>query len=133
MLAVADLVVSATLVAVTVTLADATIGDGAVCTINALSPSVHSGESAMNYGRKGHIKGSNNVPYAALLGADGAYRDDEGLRELFAAVGAFDRAKVICYCSFKIFGQIPVGDQLPTRLAVIHAEQTAFNVEDGCG
>lgn len=74
------------------------IGDGAVCTINALSPSVHSGESAMNYGRKGHIKGSRNVPYAALLNADGTYRDDAELRSLFAAVGALERPRVICYC-----------------------------------
>lgn len=35
----------------------AAIDDGAVCTINALSAGVHSGEAAMNYGRKGHIKG----------------------------------------------------------------------------
>lgn len=76
----------------------AAIDDGAVCTINALSPSVHSGESAMNYGRKGHIKGSRNVPYAALLNDNGTYRDDRDLRAMFAAVGAFERARVICYC-----------------------------------
>lgn len=76
----------------------AAVGDGGVCTINALAPSVHAGEGATNYGRKGHIKGSTNVPYAALLGPDGAYRDDAALRELFTAVGAFDRPKVICYC-----------------------------------
>lgn len=74
------------------------VGDGAVCTINALSPSVHSGESAMNYGRKGHITGSRNVPYAALLNADGTYRNDAELRALFDAVGAFERPRVICYC-----------------------------------
>lgn len=74
------------------------VGDGAVCTINALSPSVHAGEGATNYGRKGHIKGSHNVPYAALLNADGSYRDDDQLRELFAAVGALERPRVICYC-----------------------------------
>ena len=49
----------------------AAVDDGGVCTINALSPSVHSGESATNYGRKGHIEGSRNVPYAALLNPDG--------------------------------------------------------------
>jgi thiosulfate/3-mercaptopyruvate sulfurtransferase len=76
----------------------AAVGDGAVCTINALGPSVHAGEGATNYGRKGHIKGSTNVPYAALLGPDGAYRDDGALRALFTAVGAFDRPRVICYC-----------------------------------
>jgi thiosulfate/3-mercaptopyruvate sulfurtransferase len=76
----------------------AAIGDGAVCTINALSPSVHSGESAMNYGRKGHIKGSRNVPYAALLRDDGTYRSDGELRALFDAIGAFERPRAICYC-----------------------------------
>ena len=76
----------------------AAIGDSAVCTINALSPSVHSGESTVNYGRKGHIKGSRNVPYAALLGPDGAYRGDDELRELFSAIGAFGRPRAICYC-----------------------------------
>lgn len=76
----------------------AAIDDGAVCTINALSPSMHSGEAAANYGRKGHIKGSRNVPYAALLNADGTYRDDKALRELFDAVGALQRPRVICYC-----------------------------------
>jgi len=76
----------------------AAIGDRTVCTINALSPSVHSGESSMSYGRKGHIKGSHNVPYAALLKEDGTYRDDVELRKLFTAVGAFERSRVICYC-----------------------------------
>jgi thiosulfate/3-mercaptopyruvate sulfurtransferase len=76
----------------------ASVGDGQVCTINALSPSLHSGESATNYGRKGHIAGSRNVPYAALLADGGVYRDDAGLRELFTAVGALERPRVICYC-----------------------------------
>ena len=76
----------------------AAIGDGAVCTINALSPGVHSGEAAISYGRKGHIKGSVNVPYAALLDEDGRYRSDAELRELFDGVGALGRPKVICYC-----------------------------------
>jgi thiosulfate/3-mercaptopyruvate sulfurtransferase len=76
----------------------AAVGDGAVCTINALSPSVHSGESATNYGRKGHVAGSRNVPYAALLNADGSYRSDDELRTLFDAVGALTRPRVICYC-----------------------------------
>ena len=76
----------------------AAIGDGAVCTINALSPGVHSGEAAMNYGRKGHIKGSHNVPYAALLREDGTWRADEDLRALFEDIGALGRGRVICYC-----------------------------------
>ena len=74
------------------------IGDGAVCTINALSASVHSGAAPVTYGRKGHIKGSRNVPYAALLNPDGTFRPDEALSPLFEAVGAFERPRVICYC-----------------------------------
>lgn len=74
------------------------IDDGAVCTINALSPGVHSGEAAMNYGRKGHIKGSRNVPYAALLREDGTWRADEDLRALFEDADALGRDRVICYC-----------------------------------
>ncbi|WP_374569899.1 sulfurtransferase [Phenylobacterium sp.] len=76
----------------------AAIEDGGVCTINALSPGVHSGEAATNYGRKGHIKGSRNVPYAALLKDDGTWRDEAELRPLFEAAGAFERPRAICYC-----------------------------------
>jgi thiosulfate/3-mercaptopyruvate sulfurtransferase len=76
----------------------AAVGDGAVCTINALSPSVHRGEGGTNYGRKGHIKGSRNVPYAALLADDGTFRGEDELQVLFAAVGALERPRVICYC-----------------------------------
>jgi thiosulfate/3-mercaptopyruvate sulfurtransferase len=76
----------------------AAIGDGAVCTINALSAAVHSGEAATNYGRKGHIAGSRNVPYASLLGPDGTFLDDAALRARFEASGAFERSRVICYC-----------------------------------
>lgn len=76
----------------------AAIGDGAICTINALAPSVHSGEAAHSYGRKGHIKGSRNVPYASLLNADGTYRSEAELRALFATTGALETPQVICYC-----------------------------------
>ena len=76
----------------------AAVGDGAVCTINALSPGVHSGESKMSYGRKGHIAGSRNVPYAALLNEDGTWRSDDELRPHYEGVGAFERARAICYC-----------------------------------
>lgn len=76
----------------------AAIDDAAVCTVNALPAGVHSGEADVNYGRKGHIKGSRNVPYAALLDADGLYRSDEELRALFEGVGALQRPRVIVYC-----------------------------------
>ena len=73
-------------------------GDGGVCTINALPPAVHSGEAEVSYGRRGHIRGSCNVPYGSLLDERGAFRPDEELRPLFEAVGAFERPRVICYC-----------------------------------
>jgi thiosulfate/3-mercaptopyruvate sulfurtransferase len=76
----------------------AAIDDGGTCTINALSPSLHSGESPVSYGRKGHIKGSRNVPYAALLAEDGTFKPDAELRPLFERVGALGRERVICYC-----------------------------------
>jgi thiosulfate/3-mercaptopyruvate sulfurtransferase len=76
----------------------AAVGDGDVCTINALSPSVHAGEAPANYGRRGHIAGSRNVPYAALLGPDGTYKDDAALRALFEGIGATARPRAICYC-----------------------------------
>ena len=74
------------------------IGDGAVCTINALPAAVHSGTADINYGRKGHIKGSTNVPYANLLREDGTWRGDDELRPHFQKVGAFERKRAICYC-----------------------------------
>lgn len=76
----------------------ASIGSGSVCTINALSRSVHTGESETSYGRKGHIEGSANVPFAALVNRDGTYRAPAELRANFEAVGAFAKRRVIFYC-----------------------------------
>lgn len=74
------------------------IGDEAVCTLNALTAPVHAGTAELNYGRKGHIKGSVNVPYPSLLNADGTYRPMAELRTSFEAVGALVKPRVICYC-----------------------------------
>ena len=72
--------------------------DGAVCTINALSPEVFSGTKNM-YGRPGHIPGSHNVFYNTLLEGDpGIYRTPTALRQQFTTVGAFERSRVIVYC-----------------------------------
>lgn len=76
----------------------AAMDDAAVCTINALSPSVYSGEQN-TYGRAGHIPGSRNVFYHDLLhAADETWHRPEQLRPLFEAVGAYARPRVICYC-----------------------------------
>ncbi|HZZ90018.1 MAG TPA: sulfurtransferase [Caulobacteraceae bacterium] len=102
----------------------AAIGDGGVCTLNALSPSVHAGEGPTNYGRKGHIAGSRNVPYAALLNADGTFKDDAELRPLFDAVGALGRPKVICYCGGGISATMDA-------LALVRLGHPAVAVYDG--
>lgn len=76
----------------------AAMDDPAVCTINALSPVVYSGERN-TYGRAGHIPGSVNVFYDTLLDPqEGTFLPPDRLRPLFEAVGAFGRPRVICYC-----------------------------------
>ncbi len=74
------------------------MSDSAVCTINALSPAVYSGEKNM-YGRPGHIPGSRNVFYDTLLDpAEGTFLPPALLKARFDAVGAFERPRVIVYC-----------------------------------
>ena len=76
----------------------AAIGDGDVCTVNALSAALHNGSSDVHYGRKGHISGSVNLPYSRLVHDDGRFRSPEELRAAFDAVGATPSRRVICYC-----------------------------------
>lgn len=76
----------------------AAIGDGAVCTINALRPEQHDGTGGNSYGRPGHIAGSVNLPAAHLLDpATNMLLPPAALRAQFGAVGALDR-RVIAYC-----------------------------------
>lgn len=74
------------------------IGDGSVCTINALQPGQHAGTGASRYGRPGRIAGSVNLPAAHLLDPEtNAFLPAAELRRRFAAVGAMDK-RVITYC-----------------------------------
>lgn len=74
------------------------IGDGAVCTLNALSAEQHAGTGGNSYGRAGRIAGSRNLPAAQLLDpTTNAFLPADELRRRFAAAGAFDR-EVITYC-----------------------------------
>jgi thiosulfate/3-mercaptopyruvate sulfurtransferase len=74
------------------------IGDGAICTINALQTQQHTGAGGNSYGRPGRIAGSVNVPAAHLLDAEtNAFLPPAELRKRFEAVGAMDR-QVINYC-----------------------------------
>jgi thiosulfate/3-mercaptopyruvate sulfurtransferase len=74
------------------------IGDGSICTLNALSPEQHAGTGGNSYGRPGRIKGSVNLPAAQLLDpGTGAFLPAAELRRRFDAVGALDK-RVITYC-----------------------------------
>jgi thiosulfate/3-mercaptopyruvate sulfurtransferase len=74
------------------------IGDGGVCTLNALAPEQHAGSGGNSYGRPGRIKGSVNLPAAHLLDpATNEFLPAAELRRRFEAVGAFDK-QVITYC-----------------------------------
>ena len=75
----------------------AAIGADDICTLNALSAGVYSGEAEMHYGRRGHITGSRNVPYESILVED-CVRPASELKALFDAKGILDKPKVICYC-----------------------------------
>jgi thiosulfate/3-mercaptopyruvate sulfurtransferase len=75
------------------------IGESATCTINALSAAQHAGTGGTVYGRPGRIAGSVNIPAAGLLDANsGTFLPAADLRAKFAAVGAFDKARIITYC-----------------------------------
>jgi thiosulfate/3-mercaptopyruvate sulfurtransferase len=76
----------------------AAIGDGAVCTLNALAPAQHSGSGGNSDGRPGRIAGSVNLPAAHLLDPEtNTFLPADELRRRFASVGAMDRS-VITYC-----------------------------------
>ena len=75
----------------------AAIGDGEVCTVNALSPEVYAGEGDFSYGRKGHIAGSINLHYEDLL-EDGRFKEGDTLRETLNARGLLAAPQVISYC-----------------------------------
>jgi thiosulfate/3-mercaptopyruvate sulfurtransferase len=74
------------------------IGDGGICTINALLPEQHAGTGGSSYGRPGRIKGSVNLPAAHLLNPKtNEFLPPAELRKRFEAIGAFDR-RVMTYC-----------------------------------
>jgi len=73
------------------------IGSASVCTVNALSPDVYTGEGAMSYGRKGHITGSVNLHYDELLDG-GRYRPAAELERLLRGRGLLEAEQVYAYC-----------------------------------
>ncbi len=75
----------------------AAMGDDAVCTVNALSPEMYAGSGDHHYGRRGHIPGSRNLHYDALL-ERGRFRPADQLRDTLKISGMLDAPRVITYC-----------------------------------
>jgi len=74
----------------------AAIGSAHTCTINALRPEQHAGTGGVYYGRRGHIKGSINVPAGATVDANNVYKNAGELRRMFAE--PMSAPAVIAYC-----------------------------------
>lgn len=68
-----------------------------VCTVNALSPAVYAGSGDMHYGRRGHIPGSRNVHYDALLDGD-RFAAPEVVEAALSASGMLAAPRVVTYC-----------------------------------
>jgi thiosulfate/3-mercaptopyruvate sulfurtransferase len=67
-------------------------GNGAICTLNALSPEQHAGTGGNTYGRPGRIAGSVNLPAAHLIDpTTGAFLPADELRRRFDQVGALGK------------------------------------------
>jgi thiosulfate/3-mercaptopyruvate sulfurtransferase len=76
----------------------AAINAESVCTVNALSAELHSGDGA-RYGRPGRIPGSVNVPAAALANStDRALLSPQAVQQAFSSVGAAPDKEIIVYC-----------------------------------
>ena len=76
----------------------AAIGDAGHCTINALSPDLHSGDNP-RYGRPGRIPGSVNAPALAQLDPQTLeFLPPETVARNFAAAGADPAKRIIAYC-----------------------------------
>ena len=76
----------------------AAIGDAGICTLNALSADMHSGENP-RYGRAGRVPGSVNVPAASLFNQnDKTFLPLEAVQNVFDSVGISRDQRVINYC-----------------------------------
>lgn len=76
---------------------EASLEDGSVCTINALTEAMHRGTSRIHYGRPGHIPASVNVPFEDFLD-HGRLLPESALRSRLDQAGAFAKKRVVTYC-----------------------------------
>lgn len=72
------------------------IGAAGVCTVNALRREQHEGKGGVTYGRRGHIKGSINLPAVEHLNPDNTFRSPAALERQFAP--ALRAPRVLTYC-----------------------------------
>lgn len=76
----------------------AAMDDPDICTINALLPELHRGESK-RYGRPGHIPGSVNLPCGMLLDPEtNVFLPPDAVQARLDAVGATPGKRPIVYC-----------------------------------
>jgi thiosulfate/3-mercaptopyruvate sulfurtransferase len=76
----------------------AAIGDAGICTLNALSADMHSGENP-RYGRAGRVPGSVNVPAVSLFNQnDKTFLPLDAVQNVFDSVGISRDQRVINYC-----------------------------------
>ncbi len=74
----------------------AAIGTKQSCTVNALRKEQHAGTGGVHYGRRGHIKGSINIPAVEHIRQDNTLKSADELQAMFAS--ALARPEVITYC-----------------------------------
>ncbi|MFM7121065.1 MAG: sulfurtransferase [Gammaproteobacteria bacterium] len=68
-----------------------------VCTVNALSPAMYAGTGDMHYGRRGHIPGSRNLHYDALLD-EGRFAEPARVATALRDAGLLSAERVVAYC-----------------------------------
>lgn len=66
------------------------------CIVNALRPEQHAGTGGVNYGRRGHIRGSINIAAVSTVDENNVFRNAGELRRMFATPLA--APEVITYC-----------------------------------
>ncbi|MFV2031603.1 MAG: sulfurtransferase, partial [Gammaproteobacteria bacterium] len=75
------------------------IDNDEIRTINALPSALHTGNSDIVFGRKGHISGSVNVPFVELHDPDtGSYVPADQLFKIFDSAVVSEASRVITYC-----------------------------------
>ncbi len=75
------------------------LGQPGTLLIDAREAAQYTGALSRGHGRPGHIPGAINVPREVLIAADGTFRANEELREVFARARVKPEERVIAYCN----------------------------------